>query len=285
MSVLHTPSAVSDPVVRVRGLSKVYGSKTNRVQALENVTIDIQRGELTTIMGSSGSGKSTFMHCVAGLDSVTEGTIDIDGVRISSMSQRQLTKMRRDHIGFVFQSFNLIPTLSAEENMLLPVTIAKKRLNRKLFEAVVDAFDLRGRLKHKPAELSGGQQQRVACARAIIQEPKVLFADEPTGNLDSHSTEQVLQYLRRAVDEFGQTVVMVTHEPDAASWADKVLFLRDGHLVAELSNPTRATVLQALGELEEMGESEISENSPAPDPATDKPRRRPKHALRETDSV
>lgn len=251
MTILQAPTPVSDPVVKVRGLSKVFGTKDNSVLALNNVSIDIQRGAMTTIMGPSGSGKSTFMHCVAGLDKATAGTIDIDQVRISDMSERQLTKMRRNNIGFVFQSFNLIPTLNAEENIVLPASIAHKKVNRNLFDAVVDAFDLRERLSHKPAELSGGQQQRVACARAIISEPKVLFADEPTGNLDSHATQQVLHYLRHAVDTFGQTVVMVTHEPDAAAWADRVLFLHDGRLVAQLDNPTRHTILQALGQLEE----------------------------------
>lgn len=262
MSSLQPPSMVDDPVVIVNGLHKVFGSKDNRVHAVDDITIGIQRRSMTTIMGPSGSGKSTFMHCVAGLDSVTKGTIDIDDVRITDMSQRELTKMRRENIGFVFQSFNLIPTLTAQENMTLPVSIASKKVNKELFDAVVEAFDLRDRLDHKPSELSGGQQQRVACARAIIQQPTVLFADEPTGNLDSHSTQQVLSYLRRAVDDFGQTVVMVTHEPDAAAWADKVLFLSDGRLVAELNDPNRQSILDALGDLDTHAEQLSADASP-----------------------
>lgn len=252
MNVLRPVMAVRDPVVRVRHLVKEYGRKGSAVRAVDNINVDIERGKLTTIMGPSGSGKSTFMHCVAGLDSVSSGTIDIDGLRVSSMGQRRLTKMRRRNIGFVFQSFNLIPTLNAKENMVLPLTIAHRKVDKKLFAAVVEAFDLGDRLKHKPAQLSGGQQQRVACARAILQQPVVLFADEPTGNLDSQSTVQVLRYLRQAVDVFGQTVVMVTHEPDAAAWADKVLFLHDGRMVAELVSPTRQSVLQALASLEDF---------------------------------
>ncbi|MDO5746769.1 MAG: ABC transporter ATP-binding protein [Actinomycetaceae bacterium] len=256
MTTLHKLTSVSNPVVIVRNLTKTFGRGDHQVVALNDVSIDIERGSFTVIMGPSGSGKSTFMHCVAGLDSVTKGSIDVDGIRITDMSQRRLTKMRRDHIGFVFQSFNLIPTLNAAENITLPRNIAHKKVDEKLFDAVVDSLDLTHRLTHKPAELSGGQQQRVACARALVQEPAVLFADEPTGNLDSTSSQQVLRYLRQAVDKFGQTVVMVTHEPDAAAWADKILFLKDGRLVAELQQPTRTSVLNALGELEDIDAEE-----------------------------
>lgn len=243
---------VNDPVVTVTDVTKVFGKRDNRVTALDDVSMTIARHEFTAIMGPSGSGKSTLMHCVAGLDAVTSGSIDIDGAVITDLSQRELTKVRRDRIGFVFQTFNLIPTLSAAENIELPARIARHRVDRELFDAVVDALDLRDRLSHKPAELSGGQQQRVACARALIQQPAVLFADEPTGNLDSHSSGQVLQYLRSAVDDFGQSVVMVTHEPDAAAWADRVLFLKDGRIVAELPQPNRNSVLAALAELSDL---------------------------------
>ena len=179
------------------------------------------------------------MHCLAGLDSVTSGTIELDGERVSSMSQRRLTKLRRERIGFVFQSFNLVPTLTAEENITLPLDIARTKVDKERFNQVIESVGLGDRLSHRPAELSGGQVQRVACARALVGNPAVVFADEPTGNLDSRSTEQVLDILRRSVDELGQSVVMVTHEPDAAAWADTVIFLRDGHVVAQLDESTK----------------------------------------------
>ncbi|MDO5723385.1 MAG: ABC transporter ATP-binding protein [Flaviflexus sp.] len=252
MRTLEDIETVSDPVVTARDVTKIFGRKSGSVTALDNVSITIARHQFTAIMGPSGSGKSTLMHCMAGLDGVSDGMIDIDGTVITDLSQRQLTKVRREQIGFVFQTFNLIPTLTAAENIELPAKIARHKIDRKLFDAVVDALDLRERLSHKPAELSGGQQQRVACARALVQQPAVLFADEPTGNLDSHSSTQVLQYLRAAVDDFGQSVVMVTHEPDAASWADRVLFLKDGRIVAQLAHPDRQGVLAALAELADI---------------------------------
>lgn len=252
MRTLEDIETVADPVVTARGVTKVFGRKSGTVTALNDVSITIARHQFTAIMGPSGSGKSTLMHCMAGLDEVTSGQIDIDGTRITDLSQRQLTKVRRDRIGFVFQTFNLIPTLTAAENIELPAKIARHKIDRELFDAVVDALDLRERLSHKPAELSGGQQQRVACARALVQQPAVLFADEPTGNLDSHSSTQVLEYLRAAVDDFGQSVVMVTHEPDAAAWADRVLFLKDGRIVAQLARPDRSSVLAALAELADV---------------------------------
>ena len=223
-------------MVSARSLTKVYGRGSGAVKALDAVNVDIARARFTAIMGPSGSGKSTLMHCLAGLDSVTSGEIMLDGDMVSSMSQRRLTRLRRERIGFIFQSFNLVPTLSASENITLPLDIARKKVNRQ---------------RHRPAELSGGQVQRVACARALVGEPAVVFADEPTGNLDSHSTEQVLEILRRSVNDLGQSVVMVTHEPEAAAWADTVIFLRDGHVVAELADPNRDRVLDALRELSE----------------------------------
>lgn len=259
MTTLAPIEAVADPVVQVRNVSKIFGKKDNNVTALDQVSVTIARHQFTAIMGPSGSGKSTLMHCMAGLDSVSSGQIDIDGTTITDLSQRQLTKVRRDRIGFVFQTFNLIPTLNAAENIELPASIARQKIDREHFNAVVNALDLQDRLTHKPAELSGGQQQRVACARALVQRPVVLFADEPTGNLDSHASEQVLRYLRSAVDDFGQTVVMVTHEPDAAAWADRVLFLKDGKLVAQLDSPDRSSVLAALAELSDMGDVVPSE--------------------------
>ena len=237
---------VEDPVITARALTKVYGRGAGAVTALDAVDVDIARGRFTAVMGPSGSGKSTLMHCLAGLDSVTSGTIVLDGDEVSSMSQRRLTRLRRERIGFIFQAFNLVPTLTAAENITLPLDIARVKVDRERFDQVVQAVGIADRLTHRPAELSGGQVQRVACARALVGRPAVVFADEPTGNLDSRSTVQVLEILRRSVDDLGQSVVMVTHEPEAAAWADTVLFLRDGHVVAELGEPDRDSVLDAL---------------------------------------
>lgn len=247
--LLTTHHRAQDSVLTARSLTKIFGKGDAAVTALDNVDVDIARAQFTAIMGPSGSGKSTLMHCLAGLDAVTSGRIMLDGDEISSMSQRRLTRLRRERIGFVFQSFNLVPTLSAEENITLPLDIARRRVDRARFDQIVGAVGLTDRLHHRPAELSGGQVQRVACARALVGDPAVVFADEPTGNLDSHSTEQVLQILRTSVDELGQSVVMVTHEPEAAAWADTVLFLRDGRVVAQLDDPDRDRVLDALREL------------------------------------
>jgi putative ABC transport system ATP-binding protein len=211
--------------------------------------VDFGRGELTAIMGPSGSGKSTLMHCMAGLDRSDAGTVVVDGVEVSGMSERHLTRLRRDRLGFVFQAFNLVPTLTALENITLPLDIARRPVDRDHLDAVVRAVGLADRLGHKPAELSGGQQQRVACARALVSRPSVVFADEPTGNLDSTSSGEVLGFLRRSVDELGQSVVMVTHDPTAASYAHRVLFLADGSLVGELTDPTPDSVLAALAAL------------------------------------
>jgi putative ABC transport system ATP-binding protein len=241
--------AGAEQIASARGLVKTYGRGEAVVQALDGVDVDLARGELTAIMGPSGSGKSTLMHCLAGLDRSTSGTVVVDGEDVSRMSERRLTRLRRTRIGFVFQAFNLIPTLTAEENITLPLDIARTPVDRAWFDTVVDAVGLRDRLRHRPSELSGGQQQRVACARALVSRPAVVFADEPTGNLDSRSSAEVLGFLRRSVDELGQSVVMVTHDPTAASYAHRVLFLADGRLVGELEQPTTESVLDALRDL------------------------------------
>ncbi len=242
-------NSVDGSIVSARGLVKIYGKGEAEVRALDGVDVDITRGELTAVMGPSGSGKSTLMHCLAGLDHATAGQITVDGDDIGRASQRKLTRLRRDRIGFVFQAFNLIPTLTAEENITLPADIARRPVDRAWFDEVVDTIGLRDRLDHRPTELSGGQQQRVACARALVSKPAVVFADEPTGNLDSHAAAEVLGFLRHSVDELGQSVVMVTHDPTAASYAHRVLFLADGKLVAELADPTPQSVLDALRDL------------------------------------
>ena len=232
------------------GLTKVYGSGDTRVVALDDVDVQFEKGRFTAVMGPSGSGKSTLMHCVAGLDSPTSGRIVIGGTEIGSLKDKQLTQLRRDRIGFVFQAFNLVPTLTADENILLPLAIAGRKPDPDWYRTVIDTVDLGSRLGHKPTELSGGQQQRVACARALISRPDIVFADEPTGNLDSRSSAEVLGFLRHSVDEFGQTIVMVTHDPVAASYADRALFLADGTIVAELEHPTRDSVLAMMASID-----------------------------------
>ena len=244
-------------------LRKVYGSGQTAVTALDGVSATFPAGEFTAIMGPSGSGKSTFMHCLAGLDTPTAGEVYVGGVRLSGMSDRKLTELRRDKVGFVFQQFNLLPTMTAEENILLPLAIAGRRPDRAWFDAIVSAVGLADRLRHRPTELSGGQQQRVACARALITRPAVIFADEPTGNLDSHSSAEVLGFLRTSVSELGQTVVIVTHEPAAAAYADRVLFLADGQIVDELRTPTADTVLDRMKALEHGTEDDASLYDPA----------------------
>jgi putative ABC transport system ATP-binding protein len=234
-------------IASARGLVKTYGAGATAVHALAGVDVDFARGELTAIMGPSGSGKSTLMHCMAGLDTPTAGTVVIDGEDVGTMSQRELTRLRRTRLGFIFQAFNLIPTLTAEENITLPLDIARKPVDPAHLRAIVSALGLENRLDHRPRELSGGQQQRVACARALVAKPAVIFADEPTGNLDSKASGELLAFLRRSVDELGQTVVMVTHDPRAAAYAHRVLFLNDGLLVSELTSPTQASVLTVLG--------------------------------------
>lgn len=240
------PSAKESPIARIRQLSKIYGQGSTEVRALDGVDLDLGRGELTAIMGPSGSGKSTLMHCVVGLETPTSGTVDIGGRTVTGMKQSELTAFRRDHIGFIFQSFNLVPTLTAEENIRLPATIAKRSIDEERFTTVVETVGLANRLTHRPAELSGGQQQRVACARAMVGSPDIVLADEPTGNLDSTATEQILSFIRTSVDTLGQSVVMVTHEPEAAAWADRVIFLADGKITGELLSPDRDSVLNVL---------------------------------------
>jgi putative ABC transport system ATP-binding protein len=236
------------PEVAARAIAavKVYGVGDTEVRALDDVDVDIERGVFTAVMGPSGSGKSTLVHCLAGLDTLSSGEIEVGGERISGLSEKQLTILRRDRIGFVFQSFNLIPTLNALENIQLPADLAGRHLDDAWVDTVIDTFGLRERLRHRPSELSGGQQQRVAIARSMVGRPEIVFADEPTGNLDSHSAAEVLGFLRQAVDEFGQTVVMVTHDPSAASFADRVIFLADGRIADEMRHPTTAAVLDRM---------------------------------------
>ena len=237
--------------VRVVGLTKVYGAGDARVVALDHVTVDLYGGEFTAIMGPSGSGKSTLLHCAAGLDTASEGQVFIGGTPLGSLNDRSLTELRRDRVGFIFQAFNLIPTLTAEENITLPLAIAGRKPDPDWYRTVIQTVGLADRLSHKPSELSGGQQQRVACARALASRPQVIFADEPTGNLDSHASAEILTFLRRSVDEFGQTVVMVTHDPVAASYTDRVLFLADGRIVSQVRTPTREQVLAEMARLDQ----------------------------------
>ena len=244
-TAVHAP-----PAVAASHVTKVYGSGDAAVHALRGISVAFARGAFTAIMGPSGSGKSTLMHCLAGLDTVDAGSVRLGEVEITELSDRQLTRLRRERVGFVFQSFNLLPSLTAEQNMLLPLELAGRRADARWMRHVVDAVGLCDRLSHRPSELSGGQQQRVACARALLHRPEVIFADEPTGNLDSRSGGEVLGFLRTSVRELGQTIVMVTHDPVAASYADRVVFLRDGLITAEMKQPTPQTVLDALKRLE-----------------------------------
>jgi putative ABC transport system ATP-binding protein len=244
----HEQSMTVPPgaAAHARRATKVYGSGETSVRALDDVTVAFAAHRFTAIMGPSGSGKSTLMHCLAGLDDLTSGTVFIGDVELGALSDRQLTLLRRDHVGFVFQAFNLVPTLTAHENIELPMTLAGRRPDRQWLDHVVDTVGLRDRLTHRPSELSGGQQQRVAIARAIASRPQIVFADEPTGNLDSRSSDEVLGFLRDAVDDMGQTIVMVTHDPAAASRADRVIFLADGRVVDELQDPTPTRVLDRI---------------------------------------
>jgi putative ABC transport system ATP-binding protein len=225
---------------------KTYGSGDQAVHALAGVTVRFATGRFTAIMGPSGSGKSTLMHCMAGLDTLTAGSAYIGDVDVSRLDDRKLTELRRDRVGFIFQAFNLVPTLTAEENIALPAKLAGRSVDRAWFDHVVDTVGLGPRLRHRPSELSGGQQQRVAVARALAARPQIIFADEPTGNLDSHSGTEVLSFMRVAVREFGQTIVMVTHDPVAASYADRAVFLADGRIVADIDDPTPDSVLNQM---------------------------------------
>jgi putative ABC transport system ATP-binding protein len=240
----------SSKIVEAREVDRRYGEGEAAVDALAGVSVDFPRGRFTAIMGPSGSGKSTLMHILAGLDRPTSGTVRIDGVELTDLDDRKLTQLRRDRIGFIFQTFNLLPVLSAEENILLPLSIAGRKPDREWLDRLVDTIGIRDRLSHRPAEMSGGQQQRVAVARALVSRPAVVFADEPTGNLDSKASGDVLELLRHAVDDFGQTVVMVTHDAHAASFADRLLVLADGRIVHDGEG---ATAEQALDLMKSAG--------------------------------
>jgi putative ABC transport system ATP-binding protein len=244
-----TPAAGRVVAARAVDLRKVYGEGEAAVVALDGVSLDFYASEFTAVMGASGSGKSTLMHCMAALDNATSGQVFLGDTALSALKDKALTELRRDKIGFVFQSFNLVPTLTAQENIELPLSIAGRRPDPVWFDTVIDTVGLRDRLDHRPNELSGGQQQRVAAARALMSRPEIVFADEPTGNLDSTSGAEVLSLLRRSVDEHHQTIVMVTHDPVAAAYTDRVVFLADGHVVDELRNPTRESVLEVMGRL------------------------------------
>jgi putative ABC transport system ATP-binding protein len=231
-------------------VSKIYGEGDAAVRALDSVTVGFPSGRFTAIMGPSGSGKSTLMHCLAGLDAVTSGNVYLGPTDLSSLDDKGLTQLRRDQVGFIFQAFNLLPTLTALENMTLPLDLAGRRPDQAWLDQVIDTVGLRPRLTHRPTELSGGQQQRVAVARALATRPQIVFADEPTGNLDSRAGAELLGFLRRSVDDLGQTIVMVTHDPTAAGYADAAVFLGDGHIVDEMVGPTSERVLDRLKTLE-----------------------------------
>jgi putative ABC transport system ATP-binding protein len=242
-------SAPAHAAVEARGLTRRYGEGTTAVDALRGVDIDVRSGELVAVMGPSGSGKSTLMHILAGLDKPTEGTVTIAGTEITGLDDSRLTRLRRQHIGFVFQFFNLLPMLNAEENVLLPLSIAGEKPDKAWLDELLGKMGLDKRRDHRPAELSGGEQQRVAIARSLVSRPTILFADEPTGNLDSKTGGEILDLIRDSVDTYGQTTVMVTHEPRAASTADRILFLSDGLIVKELHDATAADVLAVMSNL------------------------------------
>jgi len=245
----ESPAPPETIASRAIGLVKVYGSGEETVRALDNVTVGFPAKRFTAIMGPSGSGKSTLMHCLAGLDTPTSGTVLLGDVDLGGLSDKKLTLLRRERVGFVFQAFNLVPTLTAGENITLPIDLAGEKVDRAWFDYLVAQLGITDRLTHRPSEMSGGQQQRCACARALINRPDLVFADEPTGNLDSNSTAEMLGFLRRSVDEFGQSVVMVTHDPRGAAYADRVVFLADGRVVDELHDPTADSVLERVRKL------------------------------------
>ena len=233
-------------------LTKIYGEKETSVRALNSINTSFNENQFTAIMGPSGSGKSTLLHCLAGLDKVTGGSILINGVDLASLNDKELTKMRRDSFGFVFQAFNLIPTLTAEENITLPSSIAGKKPEEEWVKQVIEAMDIGDRLGHRPNELSGGQQQRVAAARAMASKPEVIFADEPSGNLDSKSSKELLVFMKSIVDDLNQTIVMVTHDPYAASFAERVIMLKDGEIANDLDNPTQEEIVSQVTSLTEI---------------------------------
>ncbi len=238
--------AIAVAAARTEGARKVYGRGDTEVAALDGVTVAFEKGRFTAIMGPSGSGKSTLLHCIAGLDTLTEGQAFIGDVELSALSDKSLTELRRDRVGFVFQAYNLIPTLTAIENITLPSSLAGRSADAEWLDSVITTFGLGDRLTHRPSELSGGQQQRVAVARALAGQPDIIFADEPTGNLDSRAGAEILGFMRRAVSDLSQTIVMVTHDPVAASYADRVVFLADGRIVDDMSEPTAERVLDRM---------------------------------------
>jgi putative ABC transport system ATP-binding protein len=240
------PSSTNGAVVTARGVTRVYGEGDTAVNALCGIDLDVERGKLTGVMGPSGSGKSTLMHILAGLDKPTSGDVAIDGTSIAELSDTELTKLRRQHIGFVFQFFNLLPMLTAEENIVLPLELAGGKIDKDWVDSVIDRVGLSDRRKHRPSELSGGQQQRVAIARALVSKPTVVFADEPTGNLDSTTSQEILDLLRESVESLGQTFVMVSHDPKATAIADRTLFLADGLIVKELGKATQHEVIETM---------------------------------------
>ena len=240
------PSGHVTPAARAVDLVKIYGRGDAAVRALDGISVEFGRGQFTAVMGPSGSGKSTLLHCMAGLDVATSGHTYVGGAEIGQLSDSGLTQLRRDKVGFVFQSFNLVPTLSAGANIRLPADLAGRPVDEEWYGFLIDRLALGDRLEHRPSELSGGQQQRTACARALINRPELIFADEPTGNLDSNASSEMLSFLRTSVTEFGQSIVMVTHDPRGASFADRVLFLADGKLVDELRQPTPDSILERM---------------------------------------
>ena len=241
---------MSSTAARAEGVTKVYGWGDTRVTALDNLSVAFAGGEFTAVMGPSGSGKSTLMHCMAGLDSVTEGSVFIGDQDLSTLSDRHLTKLRRERIGFIFQAYNLVPTLSASENITLPLDLAGTKVDQSWFDSVVETLGVADRLKHRPSELSGGQQQRVAAARAMVSRPELIFADEPSGNLDSRASADLLGFLRSAVKDHAQTIVMVTHDANAAGYADRIVFLADGRVVDSMEDPNPERILDRLKSLE-----------------------------------
>jgi putative ABC transport system ATP-binding protein len=243
---MNNPSAAT-----ATNVSKIYGHGDSEVRALDNVSVQFETGKFTAIMGPSGSGKSTLMHCMAGLDALTNGNVSVGGTELADLNDKALTGLRREQIGFIFQAFNLIPTLDAEENILLPLSLGGQKGDAAWIDQVIDTIGLRDRLDHRPSELSGGQQQRVAVARALASKPAIIFADEPTGNLDSKTGGEVLSFMRRAVTDLGQTIVMVTHDAVAASYADRIVFLKDGKIAGEMTDPTPDRVLDYLKHLGE----------------------------------
>jgi len=250
-ATVPTPAAAQTAIARAVNVSKIYGTGDAEVRALDNISVEFGTGVFTAIMGPSGSGKSTLLHCLAGLDRVTSGQIYLGDIDLSGCNEKQLTLIRRDRIGFVFQAYNLIPTLNAEENITLPMALAGRKPDPDWYRQIVETVGLSNRLKHRPNELSGGQQQRVAVARALVSRPDLMFADEPTGNLDSKSGAEILSFMRGAVKDLHQTIVMVTHDPIAAGYSDRVVFLADGHIVDEMHEPTADRVLDRMKSLGE----------------------------------